>query len=153
MNTRKQWISPDDLFCALEEQLAENRQALFTVTGMSMWPFLHHGRDQVVLAAVKPEDIRTGDIVLLRARQGRYLLHRVTKKTPMGIETTGDSNCFRDGLFPYGCVIGRTVTLIRAGKTIDCGAWQWKLVFRCWMLLFPLRKQLIALWKQIRGIK
>lgn len=153
MNGRKQWISPEDLFSAVAEELAENRQVLFTVTGMSMWPFLCHGRDRVVVAAVDPSDIRTGDILLIRTPGNSYLLHRVTKRTDAGIETTGDGNCFRDGLFPYSCVIGRAVTLIRKEKKIVCSAWHWKLVFRCWMWLFPVRKQLIALWKRIRGIK
>ena len=147
---KKRWISPEDLFCAVAEQLAENRRASFTVTGMSMWPFLRHGSDQVILSAVEPNAIRRGDIVLLRINQNRYLLHRVTKRTAEGIETTGDGNCFRDGFFPYSCVIGRAETLIRAGHRIDCGAWQWKLAFRCWMRLFPVRKPMMALWKRIR---
>lgn len=153
MNTRKQWISAEDLFSAVAEQLAEGRQAQFTVTGMSMWPFLCHGRDQVVVAAVDPADIRRGDIVLIRVTQSRYLLHRVTKRTAEGIETTGDGNCYRDGSFPYSCVIARADTLIRKGRSIDCKAWQWKLVFRIWMWLFPVRKQLIGLWKRFRGIQ
>lgn len=150
---KKRWITSEDLFGAVAEQLAQNRQASFTVTGMSMWPFLCHGRDQVILAAVAPDDIRKGDILLLRINPNRYLLHRVTKRTAEGIETTGDGNCFRDGFFPYSCVIGRAVTLMRAGQRIDCGAWQWKLAFRCWMLLFPVRKPLMRLWKQIRRNK
>lgn len=39
MDKEKRWISSEELFSAIEELLAENRQAVFTVTGMSMWPF------------------------------------------------------------------------------------------------------------------
>lgn len=150
---KKRWISSEDLFGAVAEQLAQGRQASFTVTGMSMWPFLRHGSDQAILAAVEPDDIRKGDILLLRIKQNRYLLHRVTKRTAEGIETTGDGNCFRDGFFPYSCAVGRAVTLVRPDRKIDCGAWKWKLAFRCWMLLFPARKPLMSLWRKIRGYK
>lgn len=45
MTEEKRWISAKLLFSAISEQLAENRQAAFTVTGMSMWPFICQMRD------------------------------------------------------------------------------------------------------------
>ena len=51
MEKEKKLISSQELFSAIGELLAQGRQAVFTVTGMSMWPFLCHGRDQVVVQA------------------------------------------------------------------------------------------------------
>jgi len=150
MEIEKRWICSEDLFSAICEQLAEGRQAVFTVTGMSMWPFLCHGRDQVVLEAVEPETIRKGDIVLLRTFPGNYLLHRVTRMKDGKIETTGDGNCFRDGFFPGSVVLARAVRLIRPDRTIDCRAWNWQLAFRCWMALYPVRRPVMVLWRKIR---
>lgn len=152
MKTEKRWISSQDLFSAIARQLAENRRASFTVTGMSMWPFLCHGRDRVVLEAADPARLRVGDIVLLRTVRSSYLLHRVTRRSEEGIETTGDGNCFRDGFFPYSCVVGRCVRLVRPDRTIDCDAPHWRLAFRCWMLLFPVRRPLMAVWMKIRNV-
>lgn len=150
METEKRWISSEVLFSAICEQLAEGRQAAFTVTGMSMWPFLRHGADTVVLEQAEPDQIRKGDIVLVRVNPGRYLLHRVTACTENQVETTGDGNCFRDGFFQRDQVLARAVKLIRSDRTIDCADPRWKLAFRCWMVLYPVRRPMMSIWKRIR---
>lgn len=146
MNVEKRYISAKILFEAVSEQLACGRQAVFTVTGMSMWPFIRHGRDSVIVEAVKTEDLRKGDIVLLRASEEQFLLHRITRQSDGYFETTGDGNLFRDGKFPYSCIIARVRKVIRKGKTIDCDSFWWKMFSGIWMLLFPVRKYLFRAW-------
>lgn len=152
MEQEKRWISPEVLFSAISEQLAEGRQASFTVTGMSMWPFLCHSRDQVIVEHVKPETIRKGDILLLQTPKplSRYLLHRVTGTKEGFFETTGDGNFFRDGWFPCDCAIARVTRLVRPDGVISCDRLRWKLLFRLWMALFPFRKYLFRFWARIR---
>ena len=150
MIEEKQWISSEVLFTAIKEQLAAGRQAAFTVTGMSMWPFLCHGRDQVIVEACGEETPCRGDIVLLQTCLGNYLLHRVTKKTDTGVVTTGDGNCFRDGEFRFSCIRAKVVSLVRDGKVIGCSGWKWKVMSQIWMALFPVRKLMFAGWFRIR---
>ena len=64
-----------EYFALIQRILDETGQAYVRVTGMSMWPLLYHLRDGVLL--VRPEHIRTGDIVLFDRQNGRYALHRV----------------------------------------------------------------------------
>lgn len=149
----KRWISSDALFLAVQESLSQGNMASFTVTGMSMWPFLCHGRDQVVVEACQPSAVKKGDIILLQTPLGNYLLHRVTKVTALGFETTGDGNCFRDGCFPFLCLRAKVVKLIRKGKEIDCSLWYWRIVFFIWNLLFPIRKELLLLLRKISRLK
>lgn len=149
----KRWISSDALFLAVQESLSQGNMASFTVTGMSMWPFLCHGRDQVVVEACQPSAVKKGDIILLQTPLGNYLLHRVTKVTALGFETTGDGNCFRDGCFPFLCLRAKVVKLIRKGKEIDCSLWYWRIVFFIWNLLFPIRKELLWLLRKISRLK
>lgn len=146
----KKLIPAEVLFAAISEQLACNRQAKFTVTGMSMWPLICHARDQVIVGAVKPEELRKGDIILFQPVEGRFLLHRITTRTPEYFETTGDGNLFRDGKFPYDCVIAKVDKVIRNGKTIDCNKSGWKMLARIWMFLFPVRRYLFRGWFRIR---
>ena len=153
MEQEKRWIHSADLFFAIEELLAEGRQAVFTVTGMSMWPFLCHGRDQVVIEACDPGKIKKGDVVLIRTILGNYLLHRVTRVEKDGFITTGDGNCFRDGKFPHSCLRAKAVFMIRKGKKIDCTSGKWKLIFRVWMELFPVRRFLLWGLRKISNIK
>lgn len=150
MQPEKRWITAQLLFTAISEELAAHRRASFTVTGMSMWPFLCHGRDQVILEAYTPGTLRKGDVVLLQTPLGNYLLHRVTRVLPDGFETTGDGNCFRDGRFPFCCIRARASAFVRKGKTIRCDAWLWRAVFAVWMALFPIRRPLFFLWGRLR---
>lgn len=151
--TETERLAPELLFAAVEEQLALGRRASFTVTGRSMWPFICHGRDQVVVAACDPASLRVGDIVLLQTPLGNYMLHRVTALRPDAFETTGDGNCFRDGWFPRDCVKARVESIRRAGRTIDCADPGWRLVFACWRALFPARRQLLRLLRRIGRCK
>lgn len=142
--TERQLISATDLFGAVEDMLAEDRQAQFIVTGNSMWPLISSGRDSVIVEKCSPEQLHKGDIVLLKAMPGRYLLHRITAVRGDLIETTGDGNCHRDGFFKKSAVIARVVTVFRKQKRISFGSLGWRLVFRCWMALFGIRKQLLS---------
>lgn len=149
----KKMIPPEVLFAAISEQLACNRQAVFTVTGMSMWPFICHVRDQVIVEAVKQVDLRKGDIVLFQPTEGRFLLHRITWCSEKYFETTGDGNLFRDGRFEYGCIIAKVRSVIRKGRSIDCDEFLWRVLSNIWMCLFPIRKYMFRVWFSIRKYK
>ena len=116
MQTEKKLVSSDILFTAISEQLAQNRQAAFTVTGMSMWPLLCHGRDQVIVEKTDKKNVKIGDIILYRVSEERYILHRIT--------------CLKKDYF----------------QTTDCSQLKWSILFRIWMLLFPVRKWIFRIW-------
>ena len=155
MQEEKRWITSKVLFSAISEQLAENRQAAFTVTGMSMWPFLCHGRDQVIVEKSDGNNLKVGDIVLFRVTDEKYILHRITCLNESFFQTTGDGNLVRDEQMPYNSIIAKVNKIIRNGKTIDCGCRTWTILARIWMLLFPLRRWIFRSWfcirKYIRG--
>lgn len=153
MEQEKRWISPDNLFPAIEELLAEGRQAVFTVTGMSMWPFLCHGRDQVIVERCCFSSLKTGDIVLFQTPLGNYMLHRITDLGDSDFETTGDGNCFRDGRFPSACIKAKACTLIRKGAEIPCDALFWRIVFGIWSVCFPIRSSLLRILKKVSQLK
>ena len=157
MKETDQWISSEELFAAIEEILSNGKQAEFTVTGMSMWPFLCHGRDRVIVEKAAPDSLRKGDIVLFQTLRGTYLLHRITRLDGQRFQTTGDGVCLRDGWFPLEAVTARVVKLIRNQKEIDCHSRMWKCVFRLWMALFPIRGLLLKIlrtgWKALSKIR
>ena len=152
-NTEKVGIHSDDLFGMLLPLLKEGRHAIFTVSGMSMWPFICHGRDQVVVEACDPADLRVGDIVLFRTPLGNYMLHRITGLRPDAFETTGDGNCFRDGWFPRDIVEAKVAEIHRDGKTIRCDAPGWRVAFAFWRAMFPVRRQLLSLLQWVGQYK
>ena len=142
-------LAPELLFAAVEEQLSIGRSASFTVTGMSMWPFICHGRDQVVVENCDPASLCVGDIVLFQTPLTNYMLHRVTALRSDAFETTGDGNCFRDGWFPRECVKARVETVIRNGRAHDCRSFSWRVLSSLWRGLFPVRGFLLRLLRCI----
>ena len=151
--TETKRLAPELLFAAVEEQLALGRKASFTVTGMSMWPFICHGRDQVIVASCDPNSLCVGDVILFQTPLGNYMLHRITALQPDSFETTGDGNCFRDGWFSRSCVRAKVETIIRDRRTIDCAAPSWRFVFTVWRILFPVRKPLLRLCRRLGALK
>lgn len=149
MIEEKQWISSEVLFAAIAEQLAAGRQAAFTVTGMSMWPFLCHGRDQVIVGQAEGASLRRGDIVLYQTAEGRYILHRITKLGRSTFQTTGDGNFFRDKEMPYHNIAARAEGVVRNGRTIACSDWRWKMLSEVWMLLYPFRRGMFFVWFRV----
>lgn len=149
----KKRISSHELFPAIENILAEHRQVLITITGMSMWPFLCHNRDQVVLSLPDKKRLKKGDIVLFKTVTGKYLLHRIMKITDKEIVTAGDGNLFLDGEFSLNCVKAVVVKMVRKGKMIDCKAFRWRCIADIWMFFFFMRKYLLKLLRWIAVVK
>lgn len=147
------FVFAKDLFPVIEQLLAEGKQAVFTVTGMSMWPFICHGRDQAVIESCNPRDLQKGDIVLVKRAPGSYMLHRITKLTDTALETTGDGCLHSDGEFPLDSVVAKCVVVIRKGKMYPCDKVIFKWYSKVWMLLYPLRKKVVKMIIFISEIK
>lgn len=136
-------LHADVVFEEVKLQLAEGHKAKLRISGMSMWPFLCHGRDFVVLSSVEPEQIRKGNIVLLKRADGSYLIHRVTGLNGENIQTTGDGKLERDGWFPKKDVIAVADSIIRKDKEIRCNCFPWKQIMGLWTACFPIRTILL----------
>lgn len=150
---RKELVDTEELLNVAAAMLEEQYQVDFPVTGNSMWPLISHGRDRVILEKCRPDELQIGDIILFHATEHRYLLHRITTLNEDSFETTGDGNCFRDGFFPRNAVVARVVKVIRKNREILVSDFSWKILFRIWMFLYPVRKELLQLMKKILRLK
>lgn len=150
MDDRAKYVSGQDMFPIVEEQLALGKRVCFTVSGTSMTPWIIHNRDQVELISAKGLPLKKGDIILFQPFPGKYILHRITKIVPGGYITTGDGNLHRDGWSSSASVIGKAVAIRRKGKIIDCHALRWSITFWLWMELFPVRKRILSCWNHMR---
>lgn len=146
--TRKM-IHAEILFEEIKELLKTGGMARFRVSGMSMWPFLCHDRDFVILKSIDPELVQVGDIVLLRKPDDCYLLHRVTAVNGDLVQTTGDYLIYRDGWFSRDTIIGVVDSVIRKGKVISCSNPFWKAVMTIWRICFPFRNTLVIILQGI----
>lgn len=142
-NEKKQYVSGCELFPLIIEQLEQGRRVRFTVSGSSMMPWIVNNRDSVELISAKNIQLKKGDIILFQPLKHKYVLHRIIKVCPTGYLTAGDGNLYADGIAPRESAIAKAVSIRRKGKEIDCETIRWKIVFRIWMLLFPVRGYLL----------
>ena len=115
---RVQILPTEKYFSMIRQALSDTGRAYIRVTGMSMWPLLRHIRDGVVITP--PEKVRTGDIVLIDRRDGRYALHRVIRKGANGFVMAGDHQWHFETNLPYDQIIGVVVSIDRNGRNLSC---------------------------------
>ena len=146
-------VSTHDLFPIIEELLAMDRQAIFTVKGTSMLPFIGDNRDSVVLEKRDFNNLKKGDIILFQYDSGKYILHRIYNISQEGYQTIGDGCISFDDWIRPDQVRGVVTNIIRKGKEIDCNSTKWKIIFSLWMGLLPIRKYLLRIYFKLGKIK
>lgn len=152
-------IDNNTYFDAVTTMLKEGQDITINVRGASMLPFLSESRsDQVILEGAEagtPDGrervkVNVNDIVLFRLGD-RYILHRILKINDNDIaEIQGDGilnvkeHCHRDQ------ILARVTTIIRSGKdAINTKSSTYRRNVRIWMILKPLRRPMLWLWKRL----
>ena len=120
--------------------LDEGREVSFTPLGNSMLPFIHGGKDNVVLR--KMPSAAVGDIVLVRL-PGRYILHRIIALDGEKVTLMGDGNLVGTENCTWADIMG-TVTAIQKGKrSVKPGNG------RLWRVLKPFRRYILGIYKRL----
>lgn len=114
--TRLRVLPTEEYFSIVKQQLAETGAAHVRVTGMSMYPLLHHLRDSVIL--IPPERLRPGDIVLFDRKTGRYALHRVISLRTGSFTMAGDNQWHFERGLPRDQIVGAVSAVVRDGREI-----------------------------------
>ncbi len=83
-------IDTFEYISVLRELAESGHEVCVKVSGHSMYPFLHSGRDTAFFK--KPDrELRVGDIVFYQRFNGQYILHRICKIDDSGLYMLGDS--------------------------------------------------------------
>lgn len=135
-------------FSALACELLENGRGLrFRAHGDSMRPFIHPG-DILQVRPLADEWPRPGQILLYRRAGGQIIAHRFirSRSNPgKALLLRGDTTCFTDEWIEPGQVIGRVVSIERAGRGLPLGERLWRGLGWLWGWLLPLRRKLSSL--------
>ncbi len=99
----------------VEQVLLEHGKWVSTVVGNSMYPMLKERQD-VIVVEPKPEKINKYDVVLIR-KEGKLVLHRITKVLKKGYIFVGDNAFYRERIY-YGQIIGILTQFYRGDKLI-----------------------------------
>ena len=76
MKVERKSLPMEEISELLLLQMQNGGRGKLTVTGYSMMPMLHNGRDSVELT-LPQGPCRKGDVILYRREDGRIILHRI----------------------------------------------------------------------------
>ena len=148
-------ILPNDVMLPeVARLLREGQNVTLRAKGNSMLPFIHGGRDSVVLQ--RTTSLHPGDIVLARLTGGQYVLHRIFSfegdtscVDRITIVLMGDGNLRGTEHCTLADIAGKAVKVIRDGKYIDCSAPVERRKANVWRALLPVRRYLLAIYRRV----
>ncbi len=132
----------------VEKYVNVGKTVTLPLCGFSMRPFLEDNRDMALLSA-PPETLRIGDVILARlVRRNKFVLHRITGIDGDIITMCGDGN-YTPEFVRRQNVVAIALGFYRKGSTeLDSvNAISYRLYWRVWLLLKPIRRWLLLTWK------
>ena len=129
--------------------ISKGQTATFTVKGNSMNPFVVHLRDQMTIGPWKDEDIRKGCVALVRDTRGNYVIHRIIRRDDKTVTLIGDGNVGLYEKATFDQIIGIMHSITRTGKVWTAQSRIWRLYSWFWMLIMPVRRWPLGLWRRI----
>lgn len=141
MQTNRTILPPEVLLEEYRRLLAEEPRigALpLVISGSSMTPFLHHGRDTVYLSRLE-RPVRRGDMLLYQRRNGAYVLHRVWKVCPDSYTMVGDAQTQLEPGIRDEQIIAIVTAVRRKDKKVVPGSFWWEFYEKFWIRIVPLR--------------
>ena len=126
----------------IEALLAEGKSIQIHPQGYSMYPLFVPGRDEAVIAPVRAEELKRGDVVLYRRESGILVLHRIWKRKPEGFYMVGDNQSEPEGPLRPEQIKGRLCRILRRGKNFSVRNPLYRCAASLWLFLRPLRPQL-----------
>ena len=125
----------------------EGKSVTLPLRGYSMRPYLEDQRDKGLL--VKPkEPLKVGDVILAEIEPQRYALHRIVKIEGDDITMYGDGNFSPEHIKRTDVLAIATGFYRKGSKKLDSvDTIYYKVYWRSWVALRPLRRYLLLLWR------
>ena len=128
---------------SLEEQLSMRGIAYGTTCGDSMEPLFHDRRQTIVLPPLTARARRHDVILVKRATDGHYVLHRVIRVLDTGYRTRGDNRFRADAPVSDVEVLARLDGYYRGGTFVPVTSLRYRAYLFFWVKN-PLRFALLA---------
>lgn len=145
-------IPMESLAELLSLQMESGGIARLVVTGSSMHPTLRHRKDAVFLRPVERE-LRRGDLILYRRKNGRFVLHRIISRPNGDMFFCAGDNQWQKERVTTAQVLGVTDGFIRDGKIYSEDNRGYRLWVNLWLFLFPLRRPVLTLRRFLGRIR
>lgn len=143
-------VKLEELFPIIEEQLANNGSAVFTIHGTSMEPLLKDRTDSVRITSPTKMP-RKYDIIFYRRDNGRFILHRIVDVKPDGFVCRGDNHIDNEYPVKFDSIIGIVSDYNSGGKWKSVSGFRQKIYAFLWVnlpILCKLKGKLYFLLKK-----
>ena len=144
-------VVPNSFFAEAAELLRSGQSVKLHVDGRSMYPFIHGGRDLILVEPYNPADELPRFCCPFYQWQGTYMIHRYIGDTEEGVcRMMGDGNIARIEEVRREEIIGLLRTIYHPdGTEQDCRDPRWLRKARWWYRLRLLRRFLIPLFSRL----
>ena len=140
-------VSNEILLPEIARMVADGMSVTLRGKGNSMLPFIVGGRDSVVLQ--KPSSLKTGDSILARTTDARFVLHRIIGIDGNHITLMGDGNLIGTEQCTTNNVLAKAVKIIRNDCYIDTDDIKEQRKAVLWYKLKPMRRWLLAIYRRV----
>ncbi len=147
-NVKKKKINLVEIYPVIQETIDNGGNVQLPVTGKSMYPLLHWGRDSVEL--VKCEKPERGDIIFYLRDNGQFVLHRIIGTDEKGYVLCGDNQWHKEYGIQDHHIIAVVKSITRKGKKIEMTNIPYRIYSKIWMVLMPLRRFIIPVVQKSR---
>ncbi|AOY78480.1 hypothetical protein BJL90_20270 [Clostridium formicaceticum] len=124
----------------MTEVMEKGGEVIFTVTGNSMAPMLHHRRDKVCIVKPQEKPLKKYDVPLFLRKDGKYILHRIVAVKEEGYVVIGDNQWVKEYPVSFYQVMGVVKGFWREGKYISCDDFWYRVYCRLWVFGYPIRR-------------
>ena len=145
-------IKAAEIFALASELIAQGQSTRIAVTGTSMYPFLRDIIDSVEVRRANFDSLSRGDVVIIRRRDGVYVMHRIIKATPQHIYIIGDAQQWIEGPISPDQLVGVVSAIWRKNKKILCTSRWWQIMSEVWLRLRPCRGLIFRIYHKARKL-
>lgn len=142
-------VKPNIFLAGVAELLSEGHSVKIRIDGMSMFPFIKGGKDEVELVPYQRNTvIPKGSGVFFRWKE-QYMVHRLVKLDGGKFYMMGDGNLKQIEKVDDEDILGILQTIFRQdGSCIDCTGKQWRCRGLWWYRLRSIRRFLLPLFRR-----
>ena len=132
----------------IQENIANGATATIVVTGNSMRPLFHHGKDRAVLAPCDANALQRGDVPLYQRADGQVFLHRIIGRNGNGYRLIGDAQIdIEEGVKPEQ-IVAVMKGFYRGEKYVDCHARGYRFYVKIWLAVRRIRPYLLGIYRR-----
>lgn len=130
----------------MERCLQELGYAVVPITGTSMWPLLKEGQSRVQILARADRQLRKGDVVLYRRKDGTLVLHRIIQVTEAHTYLVcGDHQWRAEERVADGQVLAVAQGFFRKNRYFDDDTWWYRIYQFLWNRSLVVRRCCLGL--------